>query len=182
MASSKYHFVTNWLVDATADEVYDILKQNQQLPDWWPAVYLDVKILEQGNANGVGKLVELYTKGWLPYTLRWQYRVLEVQKPHTIRIEAIGDFIGKGLWTLENTESGQCKMTYDWQIEAKKPILKKLSWLMKPLFSFNHLWAMQQGEESLKLQILRQRGVSNVPAPPKPTFPHYLMNNKIFTS
>ncbi|MDZ7897282.1 MAG: SRPBCC family protein [Arcicella sp.] len=179
MNSPKYHFITHWLVDATASEVYEILKQNQRLPEWWSAVYLDVKILKDGDSDGIGKLVELYTKGWLPYTLRWKYRVLDVQKPHRIQIEAIGDFIGNGLWTLENTESGQCKMTYDWQIEAKKPLLKKLSWLMKPLFSFNHLWAMQKGEESLKLEILRQKGILNVPSPPKPTFPHNLLNNKI---
>ena len=179
MNSSKYHFITNWLVDASASEVYEILKQNQKLPDWWTAVYLDVKILAEGDANGVGKLVELYTKGWLPYTLRWKYRVLEVQKPHKIRIEAIGDFIGNGLWTLEDTDSEQCKMTYDWQIEAKKPLLKKLSWLMKPLFSFNHLWAMSKGEESLKLEILRRKRIQNVSPPPKLTFPHNLMNNRI---
>jgi uncharacterized protein YndB with AHSA1/START domain len=179
MNSSKYHFITHWLVDASAADVYEILKQNQKLPDWWSAVYLDVKILEEGDANGVGKLVELYTKGWLPYTLRWKYRVLEVQKPHKIRIEAIGDFIGNGLWTLQDTESGQCQMTYDWQIEAKKPLLKKLSWLMKPLFSFNHLWAMRKGEESLKLEILRSKGIPNIPQPPKPIFPHNLTNNKI---
>jgi hypothetical protein len=70
-------------------------------------------------------------------------------------------------------------MTYDWQIEAKKPLLKKLSWLMKPLFSFNHLWAMQKGEESLQLEILRRKGNQNVPLPAQPTFPHNLLDNRI---
>jgi hypothetical protein len=35
--------------------------------------------------------------------LRWKYRVIDVQKPHKIQIEAIGDFIGRGVWTLEDT-------------------------------------------------------------------------------
>jgi hypothetical protein len=49
---------------------------------WWPSVYIDVKKR--------GDIVELYTKGWLPYTLRWSFRVLET-KPDGFIIEAFGD-------------------------------------------------------------------------------------------
>ena len=45
----SYHFITNWqLAGATCPEVYRILKEVEKLDDWWPSVYLDVKILEKG--------------------------------------------------------------------------------------------------------------------------------------
>lgn len=176
--STHYHFITNWQVSASPSQVYDIITKSGELTRWWPAVYLDLKILEIGNEQGVGKLVELYTKGWLPYTLRWKFKVTSTNKPFGLQIEAIGDFVGRGIWTFLENENGTA-ITYDWKIEATKPIFKKLSWLLKPLFEANHLWAMRKGEESLKQEIRRKNGEKDVPAPPKATFPHNILNNKI---
>ncbi|MES2796486.1 MAG: SRPBCC family protein [Bacteroidota bacterium] len=178
MKSSEYQFITHWQVEATPEEVYEIISDSNRLTQWWPSVYLDLKVLEKGGEGGLNKLVELYTKGWLPYTLRWKFKVIKVDKPHSLEIQAIGDFIGGGKWIFEPSENG-CNITYDWRIEATKPILKKLSWLMKPAFSANHLWAMRKGEESLKLELRRRKGEKNVAEPPKPTFPHNVTDNKI---
>jgi len=46
-------------------------------------------------------VIDLYTKGWLPYTLRWQFRVTESNPPLGFTIEAWGDFVGRGIWTFE---------------------------------------------------------------------------------
>ena len=64
-------------------------------------------------------------------------------------------------------------MKYDWRLRAEKPLLRNLSFLLKPLFEANHRWAMAQGEESLKLELLRRRASSDaarvrVPPPPGP--------------
>jgi hypothetical protein len=104
--------------------------------------------------------------------------VSENKKPYGFTIKAYGDFNGRGIWTFEQ-DGDYCNITFDWKLSANKPILKKLSWLLKPIFSLNHLWAMKQGEKSLLLEIKRRNGEANVPAPPQPTFPHNLMNNKI---
>jgi hypothetical protein len=125
----------------------------------------------------VGKVVALYTKGWLPYTLRWQFRVTESRHPYGFTLEAWGDFVGRGIWTFEPDGSrlGHVLITYDWKIRADKPLLRYLSFLMKPIFSANHRWAMTKGEESLRLELARHRALtpearSRVPAPPGPTF------------
>ncbi len=158
MPNKSYHFITRWSVKATCAEVYNILKEADDLPRWWPSVYLHVKTLERGDADGLGKLVSLHTKGWLPYSLRWQFRVTEVH-PHDhsgFSLEAMGDFVGRGVWTF--TQAGDnCEIVYDWRIEAEKPLLKYLSFLLKPVFSANHEWAMRKGLESLERELLRKR-------------------------
>jgi hypothetical protein len=68
---SRYHLVTTWRVRATLEEVAAILAEPERLPEWWPSVYLDAREVAAGDEDGVGKEVELWTKGWLPYTLRW---------------------------------------------------------------------------------------------------------------
>jgi Polyketide cyclase / dehydrase and lipid transport len=175
MGANDYHFVTRWRFRADIREVADILDDVESLPRWWPSVYLDVKVLEPGDpSTGVGKTVELFTKGWLPYTLRWRFRVVDRRPPKGFALEASGDFDGRGVWTLEQ-QGETADVTYDWRIRADKPLLRWLSFLMKPLFSANHEWAMARGEESLRLELSRRRATSDaerarVPAPPPPTF------------
>lgn len=78
MSSNEYHFITRWRVQATVQEVGEIIASATDLPRWWPSVYLEVKELESGDPQtGVGKVIDLYTKGWLPYSLRWTFRVVK---------------------------------------------------------------------------------------------------------
>lgn len=172
MAVNDYHFVTHWRVQSTCEEVFHILT-DEDLTRWWPSVYLEVKRLKEGDASGVGAEIDLYTKGWLPYTLRWQFRISDIDKPQTFTLQAQGDFVGRGIWTL--AQDGEwVDVTYDWKIHANKPLLRYLSPLLKPLFSANHRWAMRKGEESLKLELARRHARTDeertrIPPPPPPT-------------
>jgi hypothetical protein len=174
-----YHFITTWRVKASREEVYRILEDVDTLADWWPAVYLDVKVRKKGQPGGIGKLVSLYTKGWLPYTLRWDFLVTVADFPSGFALRASGDFIGEGAWHFEQ-DGDTCIVTYDWKISAEKPILRKLTWLLRSVFSANHEWAMRKGLGSLELELRRRRGEINIPPPPGPTFPHNLLKNKVF--
>lgn len=182
MPTNDYHFITRWRVEGTVDEVSDVLKDATALPRWWPSVYLDVQQLEPGNEEGVGKVISLYTKGWLPYTLRWQFRVTESRYPHGFSLEAWGDFDGSGVWAFEQ-DGDRVNVIYDWRVRADKPMLRALSFILKPIFSANHRWAMERGEESLKLELARRRAATEeeaalVPRPPGPTFPHNRRYNR----
>ena len=176
--TNDYHFISNWRVDASIDEVAAILRRPAELPRWWPAVYLDVKVLEPGDADGVGQTVSLLTKGWLPYRLRWAFRVTESRSPHTWRLEAWGDLTGVGVWRLQQA-GPVAEIEYDWRVRADKPLLRHGAIVFRPLFEANHRWAMSQGEASLKLELARRRASSSadtgqIPAPPGPTFPDNL--------
>jgi hypothetical protein len=174
VATNDYHFITHWRAQSTIEEVTSILANAPDLVRWWPSVYLDVKVLEAGDERGVGKVVSLFTKGWLPYTLRWQFRVTESNPPHGFTLVAEGDFVGRGIWTFEQ-DGAWANITYDWKISAEKGLLKYLSFIMKPIFAANHRWAMERGEESLKLELQRRHARGDeerarIPAPPAPTF------------
>jgi hypothetical protein len=172
MSLNDYHFVTQWRVKGTVREVSAILSDAASLPRWWPAVYLSVEVIDPGDARGVGKRVELFTKGWLPYTLRWGFVTTHVADDG-FTLEPSGDFSGRGIWTF--VQKGEdVDVVYDWKITARKPLLRLLSPLLKPLFRANHLWAMARGEESLRLELQRRGAVSDaerarVAAPPAPT-------------
>lgn len=171
MATNDYHFITRWRVKSTVKEVADILSDAADLVRWWPSVYLEVNVLVPGDEQGLGKEVSLYTKGWLPYTLRWDFRVTEVRQDG-FALVATGDFEGRGIWTFEQ-DGPWVNVIYDWKISAEKPLLRYFSFIMKPIFGANHRWAMTKGEESLRLELARRAAKpeerATLPAPPQAT-------------
>ena len=171
-AANDYHFVTNWRVEATCGEVADVIGDPLALTRWWPSVYLAVQETRPPDARGVGRRVRLHTKGWLPYTLAWEFEVVESRYPYGFSIAANGDFEGRGVWTFRQ-DGRFVDIEYDWRISAEKPMLRLLSPVLKPIFEANHRWAMARGEESLRLELARRRAASDdaraqVPAPPGP--------------
>ncbi|MGH9143818.1 MAG: SRPBCC family protein [Vicinamibacterales bacterium] len=170
--SNHYAFLTRWRVEGTCGEVADILGDPLDLPRWWPSVYLGVEELRPPDAAGLGRRVRLHTKGWLPYTLTWAFDLVETRYPHGFTLIASGDFDGRGVWTF--TQDGACvEITYDWRLSAEKPLLRNLSFILKPVFEANHRWAMEQGEQSLELELARRRATSEdqramIPPPPGP--------------
>ncbi len=173
MASNDYRFHTTWRVEATPDEVSAILTEPTELPRWWPSVYLEVREVEPGQPDGLGRVHGFYTKAWLPYTLRWSGRVTELDLPRTIAFDVFGDFEGTGRWTL-TPDGAHTAVAFEWVVRAEKPLLRDLSATLKPLFKANHDWAMARGEEALKLELLRRRAGSSeerakISAPRPPT-------------
>ena len=172
MASNEYHFISDWLVEGTVEEVSAIITDTVSLPHWWPSVYLDVTVLEPGLKGGTGKVVKLLTRGWLPYSLDWTLRVTESRHPHGFTLEAEGDFNGRGIWRFVQ-DGSHVFIRYDWKIRADKPLLRTLSFAFKPIFEANHRWAMERGEQSLRLELARRRArnadqLTGIPAPPGP--------------
>jgi hypothetical protein len=110
--------------------------------------------------------------GGLPYTLRWTLTITEPLTDTGFALAATGDLAGTGRWTFR-PDGPEVVITYDWRIHATKPLLRRLSWLLRPAFSANHVWAMRKGEESLRLELRRRRDparAADVPPPPPATF------------
>lgn len=173
MPLNDYRFIDRWRVEAKVEEVADILEDALSLPRWWPSVYFEVQELEPGGEHGIGKLISLRAGGWLPYTLRINFRMVESRYPYGFSMDATGDLVGQGIWTFAQ-DGSFVNVTYDWTIRANKPIVDKLSFLVKPVFRSNHNWTMKRGEESLKLELLRRRAQTSEDraaiSPPRASF------------
>jgi hypothetical protein len=173
--AAEYNFITHWNIKGSAREVADVLGDPLGLVRWWPSVYLEVRELEAGDpVTHVGRVIDLYTKGWLPYTLRWRFKVTESRGVDGFTLVADGDFVGTGRWTFE-PKGDFVDVTYDWRIRADKPLLRYGSFIFRPIFGANHRWAMARGEESLNLELRRRRARtaeerSAIPPAPRPTF------------
>lgn len=167
-AGNHYSFRTVWRVTGTIAEVTDIFNDPTGMPRWWPSVYLNVEELEPGDATGRGRVISLFTTGWLPYTLRWRFQVTRVDD-RSCEFRAWGDFVGTGGY--EMTRLGdEVEIVWIWRVLADKPLIRDCSFLFKPVFAANHQWAMRQGLRALRLELLRRRAatpaeLAAIPAP-----------------
>lgn len=179
MSNNEYHFIDRWRVEGTVEEVSAVIEDAKELARWWPSVYMEVEEREPGGTGGVGKLISLRARGWLPYTLRINFLTVASRSPHGFTMHATGDLEGVGTWRFEQ-DGPTVNITYDWKIQANKPVIRAFSFLLKPLFASNHHWTMRRGEESLKLELARRRAstpeeAAKVPPPPGPAFPYNLL-------
>ena len=155
MPCYDYQFETRWRVPGSVKQVTEILSDVRSLPLWWSQVYLSVRETEPS-------VFALHTKGWLPYTLRWNLRVIESHLPNGFTVRAWGDLEGTGIWSFE-PDGDWTRVTYVWLVEVRKPTLRILSFLFKPIFSANHRWAMARGQESLVRELTASAGRRHQP-------------------
>lgn len=151
---------SHWRVQARIEEVAEILGEVENLPSWWGDVYLDVEQLEAGDENGLGRRVRFHSRGFLPYTLHWEGKVIAADRPHSWTIKAEGDLNGRGIWQLQ--QDGEiADIRYDWHVEVDKPVLRLVAPLLWPVYRANHRWAMARGLTGLQAELAHR---SNRPA------------------
>lgn len=171
---TDYAFVTDWYIDGDINDVATILDDGPSYTVWWPSVYLDVTVVEPNDGRRVGRVATVHSKGWLPYTVRWEARLTDSNFPYGSTMTVWGDFVGEGVWFLEQ-QGAIVHVRFTWNVRAAKPLLRHLSFILHPIFAANHQWAMRKGEESLKLELSRWRAQSpaeleRIPPPPRPTW------------
>jgi hypothetical protein len=151
--ASTYHFVSRWRVRASVAEAHDIISQPLEYPRWWPAVYLEAR--ETTPPGGPCRRVEFHTRGMLPYSLIWEATVVE-RMPERIVIEAGGDLEGRGVWSF--SQDGEfVDITFEWDVDVNKPLVRYMTPVLRPVFEANHRWSMEQGEASLREELIRYR-------------------------
>ena len=159
MPANEYQFVTRWRLPGTVEQVSDLLGDTETIVRIWPSLYSRAAVVEEGGEHGVGKVLRVETRGHLPYTLRWSFRITESRHPYGYSIEAWGDMVGHGVWTFE-PDGDATRATYVWRVRTEKPLLKWLSPILKPLFKSNHDRVMADGERGLRAELDRRRSAA----------------------
>ncbi len=148
----EYVFVDEWDVAAPAEAVFDLLADARTYPSWWRPVYLEA---ESDGPPELGRESRQHFKGRLPYHLRTRSTITVFKPPRLIGADVVGDLRGRGLWTLTPT-AARTHVRFDWQVFADKPLLRLLTPALRPLFRWNHVWAIARAQEGLEPAAQRQ--------------------------
>jgi uncharacterized protein YndB with AHSA1/START domain len=144
--ADQYVFVDEWVVDAPRTVVFDALADARSYPEWWKPVYITC---ETDGPPEVGRGSTQHFKGRLPYHLRTSSTITRYDPPDALEVDVVGDLRGHGTWTLTDRD-GRTHVRFDWAVFADKPILRALTPLLRPLFRWNHAWAIARAQEGLE--------------------------------
>ena len=150
-----YLFVDEWDVAAPPEAVFEAIADSRTYPDWWRPVYLEVEAA--GPAN-VGSVARHHFKGRLPYHLHTRSEIVEIDPPTRVVADVDGDLRGRGTWTLTPTDEGT-HVRFDWQVYADRKLLRVLTPVLRPVFRWNHNWAIARAMEGLE-PYARRAGVT----------------------
>jgi uncharacterized protein YndB with AHSA1/START domain/mannose-6-phosphate isomerase-like protein (cupin superfamily) len=142
----EYVFVDEWDVDAPIEAVFDALADATTYPDWWKPVYIDV---EAEGEPRVGQVSRQHFKGRLPYHLHTSSEITRLERPTAVGADVTGDLAGRGLWTL-TAANGGTHVRFDWRVLADRPLLRTLTPVLRPVFRWNHNWAIARAMEGLE--------------------------------
>ena len=126
---NEYRFVDRWLVRAHVEAAYDVIGDTVGPPR-------------------PGRHMRIVSRGFLPYLLRWEAEIVEADAPRQFAFVMKGDFVGSGSWTFDAGDAGTFTV-FGFRPRVEKPGVKQLSPILKPLFRWNHRWAMQRGERGV---------------------------------
>lgn len=155
MAPHDFHIITTWRIPGRIADIAAILTDAIALPDWWGEVYLSTAITAPGDEAGIGRKVAVQSKGRLPYHIVWTAELVSTHLPHSWEIAATGNLVGRGVWTPEQ-RGDVALVQYDWRVAADRPLFRRLAPLLRPLFAWNHNWAMARGEAALIRELARR--------------------------
>ncbi len=128
---ASFDFDTTWHIEAPIGEVFDALTDSLRWPDWWPGLD-DVKPLEAGDEQGIGRTQRFVWKSRLGYRLRFDIRITRVHDPCLIEGVASGDVAGIGRWLLHEG-SAVTRVRYTWQVRTVRPWMGLLARVARPL-------------------------------------------------
>lgn len=153
-AGRAYEFVDEWDVAAPAEAVYAALADGRTYPEWWRPVYIGVDA--DGPAR-VGQVSTQHFKGRLPYHLHTRSTVVRLDPPRVIVADVDGDLRGRGTWTLTALSPERTHVRFDWVVHADRPLLRALTPVLRPVFRWNHSWAIARAIDGLEPYARAQR-------------------------
>jgi len=155
-AADQYRFLDKWFIPHPIDVVFEELLHAEDYPRWWGEAWKRVTPIGDARPGMVGARSEVIAGGFLPYTITLELEVMRVERPHLIVVASRRDLEGAGTWRLREFDGGAA-VSYEWNVRAGKPLIRRFSPLVKPLFRANHTWVMRHGEADLKRWLANPR-------------------------
>jgi uncharacterized protein YndB with AHSA1/START domain len=144
--AAEYVFIDEWDVEAPIEAVFNALADTRTYPDWWKPVYIQV---DADCGPAVGCVSKQLFKGRLPYQLKTTSEIVRMDPPRELEVKVEGDLSGRGIWTL-TPSNGRVHVRFDWRVNADRGFIRVLTPVLRPLFRWNHNWAIKRAMEGLE--------------------------------
>ncbi|MFJ4780992.1 SRPBCC family protein [Streptomyces sp. NPDC088762] len=146
---SRYRFRSLWHLDAPPARVFAELEQPGEYPNWWPQIR---HVAPAGDCSGTATV-----RSVLPYALHITVaELLRDPARGILEVSLGGDVDGWARWTVRprpGTGAMGTRALYEQEVEVRRPLLRRLALLGRPVFKLNHTLMMRAGQRGLAARL-----------------------------
>lgn len=154
MPVKQYAFISQWLVDAPVQPVWESIYESEQWPLWWKGVIQVTETLK-GDENGIGSIRQYKMRSPMLYTLSFNIHLTERVDYVKLVGDASGELKGTGAWYFEERKTKTLVQCH-WHVSTTIRWMNAFSYLLRPLFEYNHAAVMRNGAISLAKKLNTQ--------------------------
>ncbi|MEU4740744.1 SRPBCC family protein [Actinosynnema sp. NPDC023658] len=145
MPLNSYRFRSTWSVDCTPERAFDVLADLGSYPSWWREVRDARQVAEDA--------AELRCRSVLPYDLVFQaHHNAKEPAEGLLRANLVGDLHGTASWRILPDGAG-ARLVYEQEVVVRKPLLRGLAIISRPLLKANHELMMRSGQRGLRTYL-----------------------------
>ena len=144
----RFVLTSRWRLDTTADRVWQLLTDVETWPRWWRDVR-HAQLLSRASTAPVGDVVAIDWASALLYRVHLRVTTTVAEHARVLEGRADGDLHGHGLWLLDPVGPDQVDLTYRWDVVLHRPWMRRLAFLLRPLFEWNHFVVMRAGARGM---------------------------------
>jgi ribosome-associated toxin RatA of RatAB toxin-antitoxin module len=140
----RFILTSRWrLGPASPDRVWQLLTEVERWPRWWRHVRRS-QVMRHGAANHVGDMAAIDLRSALLYAVHVRVTTTLADPMRQLEGRTEGDLHGHGTWLIE--PAGEAvDVTYRLDVALHRPWMRALSFLLRPLFEWNHFAVMRGG-------------------------------------
>jgi hypothetical protein len=125
--------------------VWWVLREAERWPEWWRGV-------ERVTVLAPDERYRIAWRSRVPYELEFDFGVIDLDEPRSMRGAASGALTGTGQWRLFE-QDGVTAVLYEWNVETTKAWMNFLGPVARPVFDYNHDVVMRWGGEGLAQRL-----------------------------
>ena len=143
---ARYAVLHTWLLDADLERVFEVVRDFERWPEWWPGV-------EAVTLDGDGGMEQRW-RSRLPYDVSFHAKVERIEPPALIEgVVGDGALSGRGRCRLLATPEGQTEVAFELEVETTERWMNLLAPAARRVFVWNHDLLMRQGGEGIARRL-----------------------------
>lgn len=147
----EYRFTSLWQIEAPLQQVFDVILDSHQWPQWWHGVRA-VRELAPGDHDGIGSVRRYVWQSPTLYRIKFDARAEHIKRPLRIEASVSGDLTGHGIWIFSQT-AHITTVRYEWRVGTARGWMDSLARMMPLLFELNHRILMRRGAQGLARRL-----------------------------
>lgn len=148
---ANYEIITEWKFANSTHEIFELIKDMETWPEWWPGIKKVEKVVH-GFEAGQGSLYHCILKGILPINLRFTQVLAGVKTDEIIEGNVHGNITGFLNWEFFRRNNDTIVKAH-FKVHDSRAFTYYTGFLLAPLYKLNFHYLFRRGAKGLAVKL-----------------------------